>query len=108
MAFAQSPHAGQKKYVATQAIIFDKATHKLRKPTAEETTAMVDQISALTNRSTDGLTVRELPNGTKQVNLKGRFNEVVIGRANPDGTVETRCVESIEEAAAFLGLEEVK
>jgi hypothetical protein len=107
-AFGQSGTTnGKKNYVATKEIIFDKATNKLRKPTPEETQALVEHISTLTNRSSEGLTGKQLPNGATQVNLKGRFNEVVIGRANPDGTVETRCVESIEEAAAFLGLEEV-
>ena len=105
---AQSAQKNGKKYIATKEIIFDKATHRLRKPTDAETQALVDQVSALTNRSTEGLTVKQLPNGTKQVNLQGRFNEVVLGRANADGTVETRCVSSLEEAIAFLGLEEVR
>jgi hypothetical protein len=104
---AQSAQKNGKKYVATKEIIFDKATKQLRKPTDAETQALVDQVSTLTNRSTEGLTVKQLPNGTKQVNLQGRFNEVVLGRANADGTVETRCVSSLEEAIAFLGLEEV-
>jgi hypothetical protein len=105
---AQSAQKNGKKYVATKEIIFDKATQRLRKPTDAETQALINTLSTLANRSTDGLQVKTLPNGTKQVNLQGRFNEVVIGRANPDGTVETRCVQSVEEAAAFFGLEEVR
>jgi hypothetical protein len=31
----------------------------------------------------------------------------VLGRAKSDGTTEVRCVFSMEEAAEFLGLEEV-
>ena len=68
---------------------------------------MVDRVSALTNRSSEGLTVNQQPNGMKLVNLEGRFNGVVLGRANADGTTEIRCVFSMEEAAEFLGLEEV-
>lgn len=105
IAFAQSAHAGGKKYVATKEIIFDDASQTLRKPTAEETQAMVEQISTLTSRSTEGLTAKTLPNGARQVNLQGRFSEVLLGRANSDGTTELRCVTNIEEAAAFLGLE---
>ncbi len=97
----------EKKYMATKEIIFDQATGKLRKPTAEETQAMVAQISELTNRSTEGLTVKTETNGKKMVNLEGRFNGVVLGRANADGTTEVRCVFTLGEAAEFLGLEEV-
>lgn len=107
-AWSQSPQSHGKKYVATKPIVLDKTTHQVRLPNDAELQAMVDQISSLTNRSTEGLQAKTRPDGTKQINLQGRFNEVVIARANPDGTMETRCVESIEEAAAFLGLEEVQ
>jgi hypothetical protein len=108
-AFGQSGTTNVKKnYVATKEIIFDKATNKLRKPTPEETQVMIEHISALTNRSSEGLTGKQLPNGATQVNLKGRFGGVALGRAHADGTTEVRCVTSMQEAAAFLGLEEVK
>ena len=96
-----------KKYVATREIIFDQASGKLRKPTDEETQAMVAQVSKLTNRSSEGLTIETDASGKKLVNLEGRFNGVVLGRANADGTTEVRCVFTMEEAAEFLGLEEV-
>ena len=97
----------EKKYVATREIIFDQASGKLRKPTDEETQTLVAQVSKLTNRSSEGLTIETDPNGKKLVNLEGRFNGVVLGRANADGTTEVRCVFTMEEAAEFLGLEEV-
>lgn len=112
--FSQSPGQGPapakngKKYQAAKEIIFDKASGKLRKPTTEETQALVDQVSSLTNRSSEGLTVTTRPSGMKVMNAEGRFNGVVLGRANPDGTTEIRCVFSMEEAAEFLGLEEVQ
>ena len=96
-----------KSYVATKEIILDQATNSLRKPTTEETAAMVAQISSLTNRSSEGLTARTLPNGTKQVTLEGRFGGVVLGRAKADGTTEVRCVMTFEEAVDCLGLQEV-
>ena len=109
MVSSQSAQQGKggKKYVATEEIVLDKASGKLRKPTAEETQVMVDQVSAFTNRSSDGLTVTTHPNGMKTMNAEGRFSGVVLGRANADGTTEIRCVFSMEEAAEFLGLEEV-
>ena len=101
-----SSQASPKKYRATKEIVLDKTTGKVRKPTQEETDAMVSQISVLTNRSSEGLSVNQSPNGMKSVDLQGRFNSVMLGRANADGTTEIRCVFSIEEAADFLGLEE--
>lgn len=96
-----------KKYVATQEIVRDQATGRLRKPTAEETQAIVDQVTALTNRSSEGLTSIPLANGGVKVDLEGRFNGVMLGRANADGSTELRCVMSMEEAADFLGLVEI-
>lgn len=95
-----------KTYVATKEIIFDQASGKVRVPTAGETQQLVAQLSSLTNRTTEGLTAKQLPNGTKQISLEGRFGGVVLGRAKADGSTEVRCVTSMEEAVAFLGLEE--
>lgn len=96
-----------KKYVATEAIIFENASKTRRLPTDEETQALVDQIGSLTNRSMEGLTVSERPDGTRMMSLEGRFTGVLLGRANEDGTTEVRCVMTFEEAVEFLGLEEL-
>jgi hypothetical protein len=108
LAFSQTPEAGKKtrKYVATKEIIRDQATGQLRKPTEQETDALIDQISTLTNRSADGLTVTQHQNGMKSVQLDGRFGGVLLGRAMEDGTTEVRCVTTLAEAVEFLGLEE--
>jgi len=107
-AYAQSSSSNGKKYVATKEIIFDQATKTLRKPTQPETDAMVAQISTLANRSTDGLTVTTAANGMKTMDLQDRFQGVLVGRANADGTTEVRCVMTLEEAVDFLGLQEVQ
>lgn len=99
-----STQAQKKTYVATREIIQDRATGKLRKPTAQETEEMVDQLKSLTNRSTKGLTFKQHANGMGSVDLEGRFGGVVLGRANSDGTTEVRCVFTMEEAEEFLGL----
>jgi hypothetical protein len=103
-----SSQAKQKKFKATKEIILDQATGTLRKPTPEETDVMVAQISSLTNRSTEGLTVQQAAQGGEMMDLEGRFGGVVLGRAKADGTTEIRCVFTMEEAVAFLGLEEVQ
>jgi hypothetical protein len=97
----------KKRYVATQEIIRDQSTGRLRKPTVEETQALVDQVTAFTNRSSEGLTAVALPKGGEKVDLQGRFNGVTLGRANADGSTEIRCVMTMEEAADFLGFVEV-
>jgi len=101
-----STQAQRKKYVATKEIVRDQTTGSLRKPTAEETDAMVAQLKTLTNQSTEGLTSTQHPNGMVSMNLDNRFGGVVLGRATADGGTEVRCVFTLEEAADFLGLEE--
>jgi hypothetical protein len=100
----KSSNAQPKKYKATQEIVRDQATGALRKPTESETEALVAQISQLTNRSTDGLTQKPGAKGGVVMDLEGRFQGVVLGRATPNGTTEVRCVFTVEEAADFLGL----
>ncbi len=103
-----SQAAKQKKFKATKEIVLDQATGTLRRPTSEETDLMVEQISSLTNRSTEGLTVQPAANGGEMMDLEGRFGGVVLGRATADGGTEVRCVFTMEEATAFLGLEEAQ
>jgi len=91
-------------YIAERKIIIDAKTGKLRMPTPEEISEMIASLSSLTNRSSEGLTATTHPDGTKQVNLKGRFSSVVIARPNADGSMETRCVATMDEATAFLSL----
>src|SRR5262245_55852179 len=85
LSFAQSgqqpPAKNAKKYVATKEIIFDKATSTLRKPTEEETNALVSYLTVQMNRSTDDLPVTQLAKGGKMMSLEGRFGGVVLGRA---------------------------
>src|SRR5258705_13893254 len=62
-----SSQASPKKYLATKETILDHATGNLRKPTPAETDAIVEQISSLTNRSTEGLPTTTTANGTKMM-----------------------------------------
>lgn len=98
----------KKKYTATRAIVVDSQSGAARMPTAQETQELVDSLVVLTNRSTEGLQVTTLPNGSRAVNLENRFQSVMLARPNPDGTSEIRCVTTFDEAAEFLGLVEDK
>jgi hypothetical protein len=104
---ARSGQGQQKRYIATREVTLDQTTGQRRKPTDEEIETLVAQVSALTNRSSEGLTVTKRPDGTQMMDLQDRFNNVALARANQDGTTSVRCVTSMEEAAEFLGLQEV-
>jgi hypothetical protein len=101
-ALAAPAHA--KKYVAKQKIHRDTGTGELRLPTAEETAALVANLEELTNRSTEGLSQRPGLDGAQVLELKGRFMGVVLAKPREDGSFETRCVWTFEQAADFLGL----
>jgi len=112
-AHAQAPQANAnaqktKKYIATRPITVDPQTGTLRLPTPQETHELVDSLIELTNRSTEGLQMVTLANGTKAVDIDGRFQSVMLARPNEDGTSEMRCVTTFAEAAEFLGLVEDK
>lgn len=105
-ASAQDSQRKAKKYIATRPISVDPTTGTLRLPTPQETQDLVDSLVAMTNRSTDGLQAVTLANGTKAVNIDGRFQSVMLARPNEDGTSELKCVTTFAEAAEFLGLVE--
>jgi hypothetical protein len=107
-ASAQENQRRSKKYIATLQITVDQQTGALRVPTEQETQELVDRLSVLTNRSTEGLQATALSSGAVAVNLEGRFESVMLVRPNADGTSEVRCVTSFDEAADFLGLIEDK
>jgi hypothetical protein len=107
-ASAQNNQGRGKKYVATRPIKVDPQTGTLRLPTAEETQALVDALVEMTNRSADGLQPTTLANGTKAVNIDGRFQSVILARPDDDGGWEVRCVTTFEEATEFLGIVEDK
>lgn len=103
---ASAQQGRSKKYIATRAITVDQQSGTLRLPTTEETQQLVDRLVAMTNRSTEGLQPTTLPNGATTIDLRGRFESVMLARPNPDGTSEVRCVNTFAEAAEFLGLVE--
>lgn len=68
----------------------------------EETAAFEAQVRAMINRSGDGLTVYTLDNGTKVVDLEGRFQSVALARKDSSGKVSTVCVSNQNEVKRFL------
>ncbi len=92
--------ASREKWVGTRAILRDDTTGKLRKPTETETRELVKTIKQLTARPS----VRTEATSTRGGVMESAPAQVVIARATEEGTMETLCVQSFEEAAAFLGL----
>jgi hypothetical protein len=80
------------------------ATGELQAINVDEAQEIVEQLVAMTNRSTEGLTPVTGASGVSLA-LEGRFMHVMIGRPNPDGTTSMRCVTSADEGVAFLSEE---
>ena len=102
----QSAPGQQKKYKATRAIVKDTQTGELRLPTTEELQQTIDSLASLTHR--DEAASVDTPTsvgGVSALNASPAAGVFVV-RPNEDGTMETRCVFTFEEAAAFLGLVE--
>lgn len=110
LAIAATPEAGaqgrQKRFKATRAFVVDKQTGAVRMPTQVEVDEVVANLTAMGQRPSDSLPQATQANGTVTVNLDGGFGGIVLARPNEDGTWETRCVFTLEEGAAFLGIVE--
>ena len=102
----QNAPGQQKKYKATRPIVKDQQTGELRLPTSEELQQTIDSLSSLTHR--DLAAAKATPTavtGWSELGVSATAG-VFVARPNEDGTMETLCVFSFEEAAAFLGLVE--
>jgi hypothetical protein len=101
---AGSDQAKAKRYKATRPFVVDKQTGEVRMPTQEEVDEVVATLTALGQRDGEGLTQSTQATGAVTVELDGSNSGIVLARPNGDGTFETRCVFTVEEGAAFLGL----
>jgi hypothetical protein len=110
LAMAATPEAGaqgrQKRFKATRAFVVDKQTGAVRMPTQTEVDEVVANLTAMGQRPAESLPQTTGANGAVTVNLDGGFGGILLARPNEDGTWETRCVFTLEEGAAFLGIVE--
>jgi len=60
-------------------------------------------IEKLTDRRSDDLIPEDLPDGSKIVDLKGRFQQAPLGQFIGDGQAMVACVNSVAEANTFFG-----
>lgn len=63
--------------------------------------ATIDQVRALTG-TPQAIQVRQTADGAKFVDLHGQRQLVMLARIDDQGRLVTRCVDSVEQAAAFL------
>ena len=93
------------RWTGTKAIMFDQASGKLRKPTQLEVAGMLRTIQQLTTKPARSIKGRVTSDGAAmQGSINGAFATVVLARATASGVMETRCVQTFEEATEFLGL----
>jgi hypothetical protein len=68
--------------------------------TQEQSQQIADALT--NNKSTAGLVEVKHADGTVEMDLQGRFQNVVLARKSDDGSVSTACVDNAEAARAFL------
>lgn len=99
--------AGTDPYAAAGMIVGkDPVTGRIGKPTPEQR-AEIERSAPLASpaldRSGEGLTVVHRPNGSKMVDLQGRFQEYTVVRIGPDGKKSQVCVQGPDVEAALAG-----
>jgi len=102
---ASTKTPNQKRFKGTRPIVVDKQTGQQRLPNQEEVDEVVASLSVLANRP-ENLPQTPAAAGGVSVDLEGGFGGVMLGRPNPDGSWETKCVFTFSEGAEFLGLVE--
>jgi hypothetical protein len=97
---AQETNRGEDAAVslAGRKVRIDKNSGKLRDLSQQEARELISTLTAMTTRTERAAAA---PGGSTLDQIEG-FDHVVVGRPNEDGTVEVRCVGSVEEAVSFL------
>lgn len=83
-------------------VAIDPETGLLIKPTAEQRQSIGVSASPELDRSSDGLVIVTLPDGTQLCDLKGRFQEYLVARKDAAGGLRTDCVQSPSAARRLL------
>jgi hypothetical protein len=68
--------------------------------TQDEAQRLAEQLEG--NQTSEGLVQEKHGDGTVEVDLQGRFQNVTLAKRNDDGTVSAACVDTPEAAGAFL------
>lgn len=107
---AQAPAAASKgdelaAKLSGKRIHLDSRTGQLRELTGDEARTLIDAVLTATDRSTvESRTPIQTANG-QMFKLDDHTGHIVLTRWNDDRSLSTRCVESADEAVAFLSEE---
>jgi hypothetical protein len=91
--------------VAGQDVHVDGQTGEIQRLSPEDASKLAAGLKPMLNKSTEGLIEVQHPDGSKSMNLEGRFQNVTVARINRDGSVSTSCVDNPRAAGAFFGID---
>ncbi len=86
-------------------IPIDPQTGQVRPLTQEEAQKLAAGIKELVNQSTDGLQSVRHADGTVELDLQGRFQNIAVARRNDDGPIAESCVDNPKAAAVFFEID---
>lgn len=99
----------RRNYVTSNAagenVVVDRQTGQTRPLTQDEAQRLANGLKQLINQSTDGLVKVEGADGTISMDLRGRFQNVMLAKKDADGNVTESCVDNLETAAAFFEID---
>lgn len=98
-------HNGSNFRQAAGSIPLNSQTGQIRPLTQDEAEKLADGIKRLVNQSTEGLRSVRHADGTVELDLEGRFQNIAVVRRNVDGTVSQSCVDNPKAAADFFGID---
>jgi hypothetical protein len=91
--------------VAGQDVQVDPQTGKLKPLTPQEAQELAAGLKKMLSKSAEGLTEVQNPDGSKNMDFDGRFQNVVVAREREDGTLSMSCVDNPRAAASALGID---
>ena len=103
---AQSAQGKARKFKATRAFVVDKQSGDVRLPTQEEVDQVVLELTTYGQKPAESIAPTTEANGMTVIDFGTGSGGMLLARPNADGTFETRCVFTLDEGAAFLGLVE--
>jgi len=98
---AADSEPAQDASVAVQATV-DPSTGRVTAPTPEQRANLAAALAQMIDQRTEGLEVRRLPNGTRLVDLQGRFRNVDVAMRGTDGVVRYRCIDGADGLDGLL------
>lgn len=93
------------RYVGSQMVQIDSQTGQVKPLTPEEARKLADGLKALANQSTEGLKQVKHSDGSVSIDLQDRFQNVMLARKEPEGTVSQSCVDNPQAGAAFFHID---